>query len=435
MPAREARHHPWEEFDMLKTMKALLMGVSLAVIASPALSAELIVWDWKSGDPATASYYQKAKELFEAKHPDVTINYVMQPNDQYYTLLGTALSSNSGPDLFLMNGGAQAKARFPALVKLDDKVADIKGDLVGWEEFSDASGTYAIPLSIQGFVVYYNKKLYQDAGLDPAKPPKTWAELSKMCEAIKTKGEVPCFAMGNKEGFGIEFWFSALAATQWTAQEQADFAAGKLKWSNEQVKSILQAWVDANKAGWFPQGANSTAKFMDEYEGFMRGEAANTIGLISDVAHWKQFDEFLGADNDGVYAMPSPAVASDKTEGQPKFPLAGGIGYGVNKASQNVDLALEFAKILASPEPAQIFFNDAGAISSNTKVDTAGIKSPAGIAILGMMGASGAPMAHANATAKELEEIHRLSQLLLNGETTVDDAVAKMDAVQADAHK
>jgi raffinose/stachyose/melibiose transport system substrate-binding protein len=415
----------------LKTL--LLVGTMLT--ASPALSAELTVWDWKSGDPLSAPFYQKAKELFEAKHPDVTINYVMQPNDQYYTLLGTALSSNAGPDLFLMNGGAQAKARFGALVNLDAKVADIKSDLVGWEEFSDRTGTYAVPLSIQGFVVYYNKKLYTDAGLDASKPPKTWAELSKVCDAIKAKGAVPCFAMGNKEGFGIEFWLSAIAATSWTAQEQADFAAGKLKWSSAPVKAVLQSWVDANKAGWFPQGANSTAKFMDEYEGFMRGEAANTIGLISDVAHWKQFDEFLGAENDGVFPMPSPTVASDKSDGEPKFPLAGGIGYGVNKSSPNTELAIEFAKVLASPEPAQIFFNDAGAISSNSKVDMAGLSSPAAKAIVEMMATSGAPMAHANATAKELEEVHRVSQSLLNGETTVDDAVKRMDEVQAEAHK
>lgn len=411
----------------------LLLGTMLT--ATPALSAELTVWDWKSGDPLSAPFYEKAKALFEAKHPDVTINYVMQPNDQYYTLLGTALSSNAGPDLFLMNGGAQAKARFGALLKLDDKVADIKSDLVGWEEFSDASGTYAVPLSIQGFVIYYNKKLYSDAGLDASKPPKTWVDLAKVCEAIKAKGTVPCFAMGNKEGFGIEFWFSSIAATSWTAEQQADFAAGKLKWSSEPVKAILQSWVDANAAGWFPQGANSTAKFMDEYEGFMRGEAANTIGLISDVAHWKQFDEFLGAENDGVFAMPSPTVASDKQEGDPKFPVSGGIGYGVNKSSPNQELAIEFAKVLASPEPAQIFFNDAGAISSNSKVDTKAVTSPAAISILSMMGTSGAPTAHANATAKELEEIHRVSQSLLNGETTVDEAVRRMDEVQAEAHK
>src|SRR5262245_56214361 len=404
---------------MLMRLTTLLLGTVLATGAASA--AELTVWDWKSGDPATSNYYDKAKAIFEAAHPDMTVNFVMQPHDQYYTLLGTALSSNAGPDLFLMNGGAQAKARIEALVKLDDHVADIKKDIVGWEEFTGPDGgLYAIPLSIQGFVIYYNKKLYADAGLDPAKPPLNWAELTKACEAIKAKGAVPCFALGNKEGFGIEFWFSALAAEAWTAEQQAAFAAGKLKWSSPEVKAILQSWVDANAAGWFPQGANSTAKFMDEYEGFMRGEAANTIGLISDVAHWKQFDDMLGADNDGVFRMPAPTVASDQKADDPKMPISGGIGYGVNKASPNADMAIELAKVLASPEPMQIFFNDAGAISANTKVDTAGITSPAAKQILGWLANSGTAMAHANATAQELEELHRQSQLLLNGETTVD---------------
>jgi ABC-type glycerol-3-phosphate transport system substrate-binding protein len=419
-------------------MRSQLIILSLATLlgGASASAQELTVWDWKSGDPVTQTYYEKAKSAFEAAHPGVTINYVMQPHDQYYTLLGTALSSNAGPDLFLMNGGAQAKARMDALVKLDDKVADIKGDIVGWPEFTGPDGgLYAIPLSIQGFVIYYNKKLYADAGLDPEKPPLTWAELTTVCDAIKAKGAVPCFALGNKEGFGIEFWFSAIAADEWTAGEQADFAAGKLKWSSPQVRAVLQSWVDANAAGWFPQGANSTAKFMDEYESFMRGEAANTIGLISDVAHWKQFDEFLGAENDGVFRMPAPTVAADQKEGDPKVPISGGIGYGVNKASPNAELAIEFAKVLASPEPMQIFFNDAGAIAANTKVDTAGLTSPAAKAILGWLASSGVPTAHTNATAQELEEIHRQSQLLLNGETTVDAAVARMDEVHAQARK
>jgi raffinose/stachyose/melibiose transport system substrate-binding protein len=264
-----------------------------------------------------------------------------------------------------MNGGAQAKARVDALVKLDDKVADVKNDIVGWPEFTGAvGGLYAVPLSIQGFVVYYNKKLYADAGLDPAKPPTTWAELSKACDAIKAKGAVPCFALGNKEGFGAEFWFSVIVAGEWTEAKQAEFAAGKLKWSSPQVKAVLQSWVDANAAGWFPKGANSTAKFMDEYEGFMRSEAANTIGLISDVAHWKQFDEMLGADNDGVFRMPTPTVAADKKAGDPKLPFSGGIGYGVNKGSKNADLAVALAKELAAPAAMQVFFNDGGAISS-----------------------------------------------------------------------
>ena len=69
--------------------------------------------------------------MFEAAHPGDTISYVMQPNDQYYTLLGTALASDGGPDLFLLNGGAQARARFENAVKLDDKMGDLKADLAG----------------------------------------------------------------------------------------------------------------------------------------------------------------------------------------------------------------------------------------------------------------------------------------------------------------
>ncbi len=404
-------------------MKTFVTAALLAASALPAFATDLTVWDWKSGDPLAAPYYQKAKEVFEAAHPGDTVSFVMQPNDQYYTLLGTALASDGGPDLFLLNGGAQARARFESAVKLDDKIGDMKADLAGLAEFSDANGIYAIPLTIQGFVVYYNKALYTAAELDSNSPPKTWDDLSKVCAAFVAQGTVPCIALGNKEGFGMEFWFSAIAASLWTPQEQADFAAGKLAWSSPQVLAVLQSWVDANAAGWFPKGANSTAKFMDEYEGFMRGESANTIGLISDVAHWKSFDEMLGAENLGVFLLPAPAGAAAK------IPAAGGIGYGVNKKSPNVDLAVEFAKTLAAPEVLQVFFNDAGAVTANTKMDTSAVTSPAAKTIFGWLASDVVPMAHTNATAQELEEIHRQSQLLLNGETTVAEAAAAMDVV------
>ena len=404
-------------------MKTYIAGLLLCATALPAFATELTVWDWKSGDPAAAAYYQKAKEVFEAAHPGDTISYVMQPNDQYYTLLGTALASNGGPDLFLLNGGAQARARFENALKLDEKLGDMSGQLAGLPEFSDATGIYAVPLTIQGFVVYYNKALYTAAGLDPEAAPKTWDDLAKVCAAFVAQGTVPCIALGNKEGFGMEFWFSSIAASLWSAEDQAAFAAGTLAWTSPQVVAVLQSWVDANAAGWFPKGANSTAKFMDEYEGFMRGESANTIGLISDVAHWKSFDEMLGADAVGAFMLPAPGGAAAK------IPAAGGIGYAVNKASANADLAAEFAMTLAAPDVLQVFFADAGAVTANTQMDTSSVTSTSAKTIFGWLASDVAAMAHANATAAQLEELHRQSQLLLNGETTVADAAAAMDKV------
>ena len=419
---------------MTSLSRALRAGTMLAAIAVTLGSAHadttLTVWDWKSGDPTTQPYYEAVKKDFEAAHPGVTVKYVMQPHDQYYTLLGTAISAGQGPDVVLVHGGSQTKERTAALLKLDDKIADIKGRIAGWDEFTGADGgAYAVPISIQGFAVYYNKDLWQKAGLDPAKAPQNWAELKDICAKLKASGTT-CFALGNKEGFGADFFLSAVAANGWTKAQQDAWTKGDLKWSSPEVKAIVEAWVETNKDGWYAEGANSTAKFMDEYESFERGENANTIGLISDVAHWNEFDEFLGADKVGVYVMP-PVAGGD---GSLKLPLAGGIGYGVTAFSPNKDLAVELAKSFADTPHMQIFFESAGAIPADTQVDTSKVESPSAKVILGWL-ADGVPLAHNNMATAETEEWHRQSQLLFTGETTVDKALARMDEVQAQAKK
>ena len=396
-----------------------------ALVAAPALAGaqELTVWDWKSGDPVTANYYAAAKAAFEAAHEGATVNFVVQPTDQYYTLLGTALSSGSGPDVMLLHGGAQATSRAEALAPL----TSMAQGFAGLADFTAGDEAIALPLTIQGFVVYYNRALYEAAGLDPEAPPRTWEELQAVCEAFKAQGDAPCFAMGNKEGLGGDFFLSALAADLFTPEEQAAMTAGDLPWTDPKMRAIAEAWVQTAQDGWYAEGANSTAKFMDEYEQFMRGEAGNTIGLLSDVAHWKQFEEFLGPESLGVYLHPAPGTADLR------LPVAGGIGYAVNGAGAHVDLATDLVEILSAPEQAAIFAVDTGALPANTAVDTAALDSPTLSTILGWMGGETAPLAHSVMAPTVMEEWHRQSQLLLTGETSVDDALARMEDVRLQA--
>ncbi len=404
------------------TLAASLLASAALFGASPASAEDvtLTVWDWKSGDPLAAPYFEQAKEAFEAAHPGVTIEYGMQPHDQYYTVLGTAITAKQGPDVVLLHGGARTKERADALVKLDDSIADIRDGLAGWDEFlGPDGGAYAIPISIQGFAIYYNKDLYEQAGLDPENPPKTWAELGESCEKITASG-VACFVLGNKEGYAAEFFFSSIAANSWTQDEQDAWAAGDLNWTDAPVKKILELWVESNEAGWYPPGANSTAMFMDEFEAFERGDGANVIGLISDVAHWKEFEDFLGADKVGVFRP----IALEAMDGDLKLPVAGGIGYAVTNWSPNKELAIEFAKSLASQENLAEFFKTAGAIVPDKGFDVASVESPGAATILGWIGCCSASMAHNAIGTAELEDFHRQSQLLLNGDTTVDEAAA-----------
>ena len=400
------------------TRLAALMTATL--LASPALSQDLIVWDWKSGDPVTFNYFDSAKAAFEAAHPGATVTFVVQPHDQYYTLLGTALASGEGPDVVLLHGGAQTTTRADALLPLTDMAAGF----AGMDAFSADGAALALPITIQGFVVYYNKQRYAEAGLDPEAAPKTYDELAAVCDAIKATGAVPCFALGNKEGFGGEFAVTLATANTFTANDYTAWAAGTMPWTDPKVRAIVDLWVDGQTRGWWQEGANSTAKFMDEYESFMRGEAAHTVGLLSDVAHWKQFDEFLGAENVGVFAFPTPG--SDVA----RLPFTGGIGWAVPSTTDQPELARDLVRILADAERQAIFALDTGALPANTSVDTSGLTSPALVKILGMMSSVPAGMPHSILNPAVLEEWKRQSQLLLNGEIDAEAAIAAMEAAR-----
>ncbi|MEU6414690.1 extracellular solute-binding protein [Microbispora sp. NPDC046933] len=382
---------------------------------------KLVVWDWKSSEPTAAAYIEKAKADFAKRHPGVTVEFVAQPFDQYYTLLGTAIQSDKGPDVMLFNGGGQIRDRVDALLPLDQYVAGDKSRLAGWDAFSKDGKIYAAPVTLQGHPIYYNKALYEKAGLDPANPPRTWDEFAGDCAAIKKATGASCFALGNKEGFGIQFFMSGLGSGILTPQEYDDWIGGKRDWTSPHVRRIFELWKDANDKGLNNKGANSTAMFTDIFRVFETGKAAHIIGLMSDIGHWKDFGEFLPPDKIGV--MQAPVVADGAT---PSLPYDGGIGYAVAKWTKDPGLAADLVRSLTSTDALTAFYSKAGAIASDTTIDV----SQAGPAVATIVSEikSGKPALHVALSSKTLDLMGRLSQQLLSGSTTVDKAVEQLAA-------
>lgn len=382
---------------------------------------KLVVWDWKSGEENAAGYFEQAKADFAEKHPDVTVEFVAQPFDQYYTLLGTAIQAGEGPDVVMFNGGGQIRDRVDALLVLDDYVADDRERLAGWEAFSKDGEVFAAPLTLQGHPIYYNKALYEEAGLDPDNPPSTWEDFVAGCESIKTKTGAACIGLGNKEGYGIEFFLSAMGSAVLTPEEYDAWIAGDRDWSAPHVKQIFELWQTAGDTGLNNEGANSTAMFNDSFAIFQAGEAANIIGLMSDIGHWKDFNEFLEPDNVGV--MPAPVVNQEAT---PSLPYDGGIGYAVMNWTPNPDLAADLVRSLTSSEALEAFYADAGAIVSDTTIDVSGA-GPAVSTIVGEL-QNGKQALHVALSSQTLDLMHRLSQQLLSGSVTVDEVVEQLAA-------
>ncbi|GIJ80956.1 sugar ABC transporter substrate-binding protein [Micromonospora phaseoli] len=381
---------------------------------------KLVVWDWKSGEASAAPYIDRAKADFAKKHPDVTVEFVAQPFDQYYTLLGAAIQSGKGPDVILFNGGGQIRDRVDALAPLDEYLAEDKQRLAGWDAFTKDGRIYAGPVTLQGHPIYYNKALYESAGLDPASPATTWSEFVADCAAIARAG-AKCFALGNKEGVGIQFWLSSLASGVLTAQEYDDWIAGKRDWSSPNVKRVFQLWQEAGEAGLNNDGANSTAMFNDSFALFQSGKAAHVIGLMSDVGHWKDFNEFLTADKLGV--MDAPVVTAGTT---PSLPYDGGIGYGVARWTKDPKVAADLVRSLTSTDALKAFYAEAGAIAADTTIDV----SQGGPAVATIVSEikGGKPALHVALSSKTLDLMGRLSQQLLGGSVTVDEVVKQLAA-------
>lgn len=380
---------------------------------------KLVVWDWKSGEKAAASYIKKAKADFAAKHPDVDVEFVAQPFDQYYTLLGTAIQSGKGPDVMLFNGGGELRARTDALLPLDKYVAKDRKRLEGWEAFSVKGKTYAAPVTLQGHPIYYSKKLYRQAGLDPERPATTWRQFLDDCEAIAEKTKADCLSLGNKEGIGIQFFLSGLGSGVLTPKEYDDWIAGDRDWTSPHVRKIFELWKEAEDAGLNNKGANSTAMFNDAFARFQSGKAAHIVGLMSDVGHWKDFGEFLKPDDIGV--LQAPRVTSGA---EPSLPYDGGIGYGVAEWTKKPKLAADLVRSLSSKDALKAFQTDAGAVAADTSIDASG-GGPALSTITSEID-SGKPALHVALSSKTLELMGRLSQQLLSGSTSVDDALRKL---------
>lgn len=389
--------------------------------ASASGGGTLVVWDWKSSDKNAAAYVAKAKADFTKKHPGVTVQFVAQPFDQYYTLLGAAIQSGKGPDVMLFNGGGQLRDRASALLPLDQYVTADKDRLAGWDAFAKDGKIYAAPITLQGHPIYYNKTFYQKAGLDPDKAPATWDELLSACAAIKKAAGVPCFSQGNKEGYGIQFWMSGMGSGILAPDEYDKWIAGKRDWTSPNVKKIFALWKQVNDQGLNTSGPNSTGMFMDAFIKFEGGKAANMIGLMSDVGGWHEMNPLLGADNLGE--MIAPIVTSGAV---PSLAYDGGVGYGVAKWTKDPALAADLVRSLTSTDALAAYSADAGSIASDKTVTIAG-GGPAAAAITAQI-PDGKPALHVALSAKTQEVMGRVSQQLLSGSISVDDAMTQMAA-------
>ncbi|XID90203.1 ABC transporter substrate-binding protein [Paenibacillaceae bacterium WGS1546] len=128
---------------------------------------------------------------YEADRPNVKINWIDVPDfDQTDAKLLAAISGGQAPDVVNLTPFMIPKfVRSGALAAVDELRPEIKDMFVPafWDAGVVNGKAYGIPFygSVPG--MFINTRLFEEAGLDPDKPPASWEEVISYSETIKEK--------------------------------------------------------------------------------------------------------------------------------------------------------------------------------------------------------------------------------------------------------
>lgn len=141
----------------------------------------------------------------ETNDKNIQVEMNIMPWDSFYQKLATVLPVGEGPDILAFATERVGTYAEPgALAPIDDiyssglvdetVIPDALKENLKWKDTY-----YGVPMNFATLLLYYNKTIFEEAGLDPEAPPTTWEELEQYAEQIVEKTGKYGFDMAVKD--------------------------------------------------------------------------------------------------------------------------------------------------------------------------------------------------------------------------------------------
>ncbi|MEV0011325.1 extracellular solute-binding protein [Streptomyces sp. NPDC051840] len=301
--------------------------------SSGELSGTVTWWD-TSTVGSEDKVFKKIAEGFEKEHPKVDVKYVNVPFGEAQNKFKNAAQSGSGaPDVIRSEVAWTPEfADLGYLAPLDGTAAlkdqdDFLEQAAASTKYKDK--TYAVPQVIDSMGIFYNKKIFADAGVEV---PKTIAELKTVSEKIKKKtGKTGLYLRGDDAYWFLSFLYG----------EGGDLVDAKSKTVTvdkpEGVKAFetVKDLVDSGAAK-----TDATDGWENMQSSFKDGKVAMMINGPWAVADTLTGKEFTDKANLGIAPVPAGSAA----QGAPQ----GGHNLAVYAGSKNLDASYAFVDYMTS---------------------------------------------------------------------------------------
>jgi len=297
---------------------------------------------WLAGPVGTVNAYTEVIDEWNKQNPDVQVTTTFMGDELVKPALLPALNAGTGPDIFEGGvGPGQPKSIIDAGHTLDlspyysslgwDKI--IPSDVV--TRTSSNGKLWSIGQSVQTTVMFYNKRIFEEKGLQV---PTTWEEFLAVEEALLA--DYPTVvALPAGDGWPISHNQTALWGLFAGPDGLDDVLYGDGRWDDQTFVDATQTLVDQYTAGYFGPEPLAVG-YRDALASFFRGEIPM---VFTGTFMFPDFLPKLGeaiADF-GAFAMPNPV------SGKPTYPFESVAGaWYINADTEHPDEAARFLDFL-----------------------------------------------------------------------------------------
>ena len=327
-----------------QTLAASLLAGATALGSMPAMAqTELTMYYPIAVGGALTQVVDGLVAEFHEAHPDIRVNAIYAGNydDTRVRVLSAIASGDSAPLSVLFSIDALDLIEQDMIIPFDD-IVETDEDREWLESFYPglmANGqiegqTWGVPFQRSTIVAYYNKDMFEAAGLDPEAPPETWDDLVEMGRALRETGPYGIMIPST----GYPYWMFQALATQ-NGMELMNSDGTETYFDDPAVIEALEYWVSLSaEHDIMPSG---TVEWGTLRQAFLEGQTAmmwHTTGNLTAVRDQAGFDF-------GVAMLPANV--------RPGSPTGGGNFYLFEGASdEEYSAALTLIRFLTDAERA-----------------------------------------------------------------------------------
>ena len=339
-------------------------------ILNPDVSGEIELWHfWAS--PVRHNALRRVIAMCRQQLPNIRIVDTVKPIPDIYTDMAATAAGAGAPDVIVSNRPTLPREAADGVYMSLQEWADrdnVRREQFytwAWDQGTYENQIYGIPHETDVRVLFYNRNLFEQAGLDPDKPPKTWAELEQYAnklDRIGPDGKLERIAFFPLWAIGAEPW-------QYTNDANMIKPDGTPQINNpKMVETVawMKKWVD-RYGGW-----DKLQTFRNQFE------SPDDLFISSAVA---MYVDIFGYNSTLQFRRPTVPLDSGQRPrmdwGVAMLPYnskpgtwSGGFSLSIPTGAKNPEAAWEFIKCATSSEAQVSWARDTEAQPTNLKAAT-----------------------------------------------------------------